>query len=108
MPVHRNHARAVPAAGIIADEVAVVVLRCLKTDSVFQLRHYGDSAEELAAVGLWAANAFRSDHIQGRRETSEGEGMFTGSTAEGERSAVFKADAIWDLALQGIDLCGLV
>lgn len=51
MAIDAHLARAVAAATVVADEVAVVVLACLDADGVLQLRDEREGGEEFLAGG---------------------------------------------------------
>lgn len=91
--------RAVPAAGVIAHEVAVVILGRRDADGVFQLRRDDEGAEDLAAtVAVGADDPFDRHLLQIRDEAFEGEGMLAVTAPEGEARAFFEADRVWCLA----------
>jgi len=75
VPVHRHHARAVAARGVVAHEVAVVVPCRLFADRVFELRDDGQGREDAAACGLRAADPLGADDGEGGGEAGEGEGV---------------------------------
>ncbi len=101
MSVDAHLPRAVPAAGVIAHEVAVVVLGCGDADGVFELRRDGEGAEDLAAtVAVGADDAFDRHVFEVRDEAFEGEGMFAMTAPEGEARAFFKADRVRYLTFQ--------
>ena len=80
MSIDAHLPRAVPAAAVVADEVGVVVLGCLDTDGMFELRYYIQCGEGPFAVWCWAYDAFGGDVGDGSGYTFE-EGSVFAETA---------------------------
>lgn len=108
MAVDAHHARAVAAAGIVADEPALVVPRALGADRALELRDDGQGRELVAAGRAGADDAVWGDGVEGGGEAFEGEGVRAGAAAERQGGAVFEADGVGDLAFEGGDVGGLV
>lgn len=104
MPIHRHHARAVAARGVIAHEVAVIIPCRLRADRVLQLRYNSEGLEDASAGGLRAADALGADDGEGGGEAGEGERVLAVSACEREGGAVFEADGVRDLAFEGGDV----
>lgn len=99
MSVNTHLPRAVTAAGIIADEVAVVVFGRGDADGVFQLRCNAEGAEDLSArFAVGADDPFDFQLLEVGDEAFEGEGMLAVTAPEGEARAFLKADCVWYLA----------
>ena len=106
MSINAHHARAVPAARIVAHEPGIVVARALGADRAFELRDDGQGREGAVAGG--ADEAVGRDGVEGSAEALEGERVGAGAAAERQGRAVFEADGVRDLAFEGGDVCVLV
>jgi len=83
--VDAHLARAVAAAAVVADQVAVVVLAGLDADGVLELRDEREGGEGFLAGGGWADDAVGGDGGEGGRggEAFEDEGVFARAAAQG-------------------------
>lgn len=107
MAVHAHLTGTVAAAGVVAEEVAVVVAGCLDADGVFELCYYCESRECAPAVGLRADDAVGSYVCNVCGEAFEGRSGAAVSTGEGEAGAGFEPDRVGYLGLEGGDLLRL-
>ena len=113
MAVHAHLAGAVPAGGVVADEVAVIVLGRLHADRVFQLGHDSQGGEDASASGGAADDALGRDIRKAGHQPFEDERVAAMSTGQRQSRAIPEADGVRDLAFErgdvgflGLSCCG--
>ena len=107
MAVDGDGAGSVPAAGVVADEVSVIVPARLDADGVLELCDEGDAAEGLPARLVLAEDACGGNAVDAWGETLKGERVLAGAARKDEAGAVFEADGVRDLGFQGSNVGGL-
>ena len=82
MAVDAHLPRSVPAAAVVADEVAIVVPGRLDPDGVFELSDHGQCGEGAFALRCRADDTFGGDVGDGGGDAFEEEGVFAGAAFE--------------------------
>lgn len=94
----------VPAGGVVADEVAVIVLGRLDTDRVFQLGHEGQGREDASAIGGAADDTLGRDVCKAGDQPFEDKGAAAMSTGQRQPGAIPETDGVRDLAFEWGDV----
>lgn len=104
MAVDAHLSSTVPAGGIIADEVAVVVFGCLDANRMFQLGHDGQGGEDASAIGGGADDTLGRDIRNACYQPFEDERAAAMSTGQRQSRAISEANGVRDLTFQRGDV----